>query len=228
MNEAFHIASETKEEKKRRLEGQKKHKADKRAKLDRVRHQSTRSDIEMINIMREFGIDFLATPRDQVLKMVPEKLEGKRYENLSQKALGFLTENYNIEFVVFDGRPIMTFPKIKQGDDMNLFTEVAEKSGHKRSVVKSVYEAMCSRIRVTLKNERRIRLPELGILKISFRPAKEKRRGRNPFNGKKMWFKAKPASNKLKFSATKDFKTYIAEKIEVKKPEKKKKKKSKD
>lgn len=104
---------------------------------------------------------------------------------------------------------------------MNLFSEVQAKAGHPRRVVKEVYSTLISVVHRELKNERRIRLPELGILKIGFRPAREKRKGISPFNGKPMTFKAKPAMNKIRFSPTKDLKEWANAKVAVVRPKKK-------
>ena len=217
-----------KEQKKQRIENQKKYKLDRQAKLERTRYKSVADDIELENIFRQFGLSIIKSPnRRDVFKSVPKVMEGKRPEYLTSKALDFLVQEFDAEVVTDNlGRTILQFPKEKpKGESMNLFSEVAEKSGHKRKMVKEVYEAILSRIRVNLKNERYIRLPDLCRIRVSYRPAKEKRRGINPFNGKKMWFKARPASNKLRFSPLKAMKDYVADKVEVVEPKKKRKKK---
>lgn len=228
MTQAFRVAQEDERGKSRRIEGNKLHKADRQAKLERTRYGGAKDDVYLTNMFRQFGIDYLSTPKDQVYELLRAKIEGKKL-SITDAALDFLKEHYGDQIqaeIDFNAKVLIKFQevKIKKGEEMNLFTEVAEKSGQSRKIVKSVYEALCSRIRVNLKNERRIRLPELGILKISFRAAKEKRKGRNPFNGKIMTFKAKPASNKLRFTPVKDMKEYVKEKIEVVAPKKKHKK----
>lgn len=228
MSQAFRVAQEDEKGKSRRIEGNKLHKADRQAKLERTRYGGAKDDVYLINMFRQFGVDYLHTPKDQVYEILRKKIEGKKL-SITDAALNFLKEHYGEQLVVeidFNHKVLVTFQevKMKKGEEMNLMTEVAEKSGQSRKIVKAVYEALCSRIRVNLKNERRIRLPELGILKISFRAAKEKRKGRNPFSGKEMWFKAKPASNKLRFSPVKVLKEYVKDKIEVVAPKKKKKK----
>lgn len=217
-------------QKHQRLEGQKKHKADRQEKRARTHGNSVKDDIELENIFTQFGLTLLnpKVPRDAVFSQVPVIMQGRKPELISSKALDFLVQEFDVEVITdTNGRTILNFPQKPKGDEMNLFAEVAEKSGQKRSVVKAVYEALLSRIRVNLKNERRVRLPDFAVVKVQFRKAKEKRRGRNPFNGKKMWFKARPASNKLRITPLKRMKDWCAEKLEVIEPKKKSKKSKK-
>lgn len=105
---------------------------------------------------------------------------------------------------------------------MSIISSIAERSEQKRSVVKKVYAALIEVITHDLKKERRVRLPDLGIVGIKFRPARAKRKGINPFTKKETTFKARPASNKLKFRFAKGLRLFV-EKLEVVEPKKKKK-----
>lgn len=187
------------------------------------RRGGDKMDIESANSLADLGIDFFTTSRAEVFKLVPQVCEGRKWANLSERALTFLQENYDVEQVVdSEGRKLLHF---KSGGKMNLFTQVSEATeGIPRKKVKRVYEALISVIQDALKEDRRIRLPQLGILKVSYRKARPKRRGRNPATGEKMWFKAKEASNKLKFRPAKELKDFSDE-LEVVDPKKKKKKK---
>ena len=49
-------------------------------------------------------------------------------------------------------------------------------------------------------------VPRFGVFKIKSVAARPARRGVNPFTGKEQMFKAKPASKKVKFFASKDLK----------------------
>ena len=103
---------------------------------------------------------------------------------------------------------------------MSIVRNIAERADQKRSVVKAVYAALIEEVTSTLKEERKVRLPDLGIIGIKFRPARPKRKGINPFTKKEQTFKAKPASNKLKFRFAKGLRKF-AEKLPVEAPKKK-------
>ena len=51
-----------------------------------------------------------------------------------------------------------------------------------------------------------VSVPRFGVFKIKSVAARPARRGVNPFTGKEQMFKAKPASKKVKFFASKDLK----------------------
>jgi DNA-binding protein HU-beta len=231
MSQSFRVAFETKEDKQRRIDAQKKNKEFRQAKLERTRYKGAQDDVELVNIFLQFGINPLYVSKEEAFKTLPTILTGRKFA-LAPNAINFLTDQYGDRISMatdFNGKTEVTFHEEKRKDEnMSLISEVAEKSGQKRRVVKEVYEAMLSVIRVSLKNDRYIRLPDLCRIKVSYRPAKEKRKGMNPFTGKKQWFKARPASNKLRFSPLKAMKTYVAAKVEVVAPVKKKKKSKKD
>jgi DNA-binding protein HU-beta len=186
-------------------------------------------DVELVGIFQQFGLNLLEykIPREEIFAMVPKVMQGRKPEIISQQALEFLVNEFDAEVVQdSNGRTVLNFPQEKpKGDEMNVLSEVAERSGQKRSLVKEVYEALLKTIRITLKNERRIRLPDFAVVKVQYRPAKEKRKGRNPWTGKPMTFKAKAASNKLRITPIKFMKDWCNEKLEVVAPVKKKSKK---
>lgn len=104
---------------------------------------------------------------------------------------------------------------------MSIVSNIAERSGQKRSVVKEVYAALIEEVTHGLKHERRVRLPGFGIIGLKFRPARKKGKGISPFTKKEITYKARPASNKLKFRFAKDMRVF-AEKLPAVPPKKKK------
>jgi nucleoid DNA-binding protein len=189
-----------------------------------------KDDAELASLFLQVGInfaDYLRRPngREEAFALVPKLLQGKRPELYSTKGLDFLVQEFDAEVIADqNGRSFLSFPEKPKGDEMNLFAEVAEKCGHKRKIVKEVYDALLSKIRVHLKNDRRIRLPEFAIVKISYRPPRERAKKWNPFKHKKTWVEARPASNKIRISPVKQLKDYVTDKVEVVAPKKKKKK----
>jgi nucleoid DNA-binding protein len=226
---SLRLAYETKEDRQNRLQRNRQHKELRHEKLERTRHGGAHDDVEQANIFFHLGMDVFKIPAHERTTAMKKTLEGIRVDKLPKASMKWLRENYDaIEVGDPEGRLVIHFSEPKsQGDDMNLYTQLAETSGQSRKEVKAIYEALITKVKHELKHERRMRLPELGILRIRYRPAKEKRKGRNPFSGKEMWFKAKPASNKLAFRPSKDFKEYVNDKIPVEAPKKKHKKEKK-
>jgi nucleoid DNA-binding protein len=220
------------EQKQQRLEGQKKHKLDRQAKRERIRGTVLRDDIELENMFIQFGLSIIGTQgaeREAIFAQVPLKMQGRRVDLILSKALDFLIQEFDAEVIDDDnGRSILNFPKEKpKGDEMNLFSAVAERCGQKRSVVKEVYEALLKTVRITLKNERRIRLPEFAVVKVKYQKPRERAKKWNPFKKKKAWVEARPASNKIRVTPIKVFKEWATNKIEVIEPKKKHKKSKK-
>jgi nucleoid DNA-binding protein len=106
---------------------------------------------------------------------------------------------------------------------MNIFKTVAEKTEQKSKLVRMIYEAVVAQVNQGLKKDRRFRLPGLGILAVKYKPARKARKGINPFTKQPTVFKAKPASNKLKFRPSKEMKEFVnkLEKVAPKKRHKK-------
>lgn len=113
--------------------------------------------------------------------------------------------------------------KERKGDDVNLIKQLAEVSEVPRKQVKEVYKALVSTIEEGLKEDRRVRLPEIGVISIRFRPAREGGKRPNPFKkGTMMKVKSRKASNKLRATLSKSLKEFVEE-LPVINPKKKKK-----
>jgi nucleoid DNA-binding protein len=216
------------EERRRRFEQRKLF--DRARSLKRERKKGlTASELSLVNIFREYGISYWSMPPQDAFALVPKEVEGRKASTLSRKALHFLAENFNVEQIEDpDGRVLLHFFKSEdKGEDMaSFFGMVAEKSGQPRRVVREVYEAFVKVAHRMLKETRAVRIPELGKIRISFRPAKPKRKGINPFTKKPAIFKAKPAMNKIRFRPFRDLKEFIAG-LPIVEPKKKKKKNGK-
>jgi DNA-binding protein HU-beta len=219
------VASETPRQRRRRLKAQQATIQERTAKLERTRHGGAHDDVALANSFREIGINYLNLPREQAFKIVPERLEGKRVSSFSAKALDFLIENFNVERVDdSEGRSLLHFKPQQQGEEpMNLFSVLSEASGQPRKICREVYEGLVTTVQKELKENRRIRLPGLAIVRVKYSPAKPKRKGINPFTGEKAIFKAKSETNKIRVTPVKDLKVFAAKKIPVVAPRKKKK-----
>lgn len=220
---------QAKERKAQRLASSKANKEARDEKLYRTRYNGAKDNIEAANLFMLLGIDYFKTPKDQLASIVRDRFNGKRADSIQTRAMDFLTDNFDAEIKVEDFRPTIRFllPRAEEeGEDrpMQLYSVLAERTGQTRKVVKEVYEALVLEARKSLRTNRLFKLPDIGRLKIQYRAAKEKRRGINPFTQKKMWFKAKPATNKLRFAPAKVFKLFVANKIDVVAPKKKHKK----
>lgn len=217
--------------KEQRLAAQKANKEYRQERAYRTRYKGAKDDIELANIFAQFGIDFFRTPHETIWQRIRENVEGRRPEGLSKEAIDFLSDNFDATVERdSDLRPYIHFPKQSNQTEeeevrpMQLYSQIAERCGQTRKTVRIVYEAIVSEARSSLRHNRLFKLPELGRLKVNYRPPREKRRGRSPFTGEKMWFKAKPAMNKLRFSPAKALKDFVQNKVEVVAPKKKHKK----
>lgn len=234
VQQSHHIRSreQLKEEKSQRLAANRANKEYRQGRAYRMRYKGAKNDVELANIFMQFGIDYLSTPKDQLYTLVRDKIEGINPHSVSVDAIDFLVENFDAEikydpdmrkYIHFSEQLILT--EEEETGPMRLYTQIAERCGETRKVVRIVYEALVKQARSSLRHERYFRLPELGRLRIKYSPPREKRWGKNPFNPKKkMLFKAKDASNKVRFSVAKQLKVFVANKVEVVPPPKKKKK----
>jgi nucleoid DNA-binding protein len=189
----------------------------------------TVAERELVNIFREFGISYWSMLPSDAFKMVPKCLEGRKVSTLSQKALGFLQENFDSEQVEDpEGRVLIKFNSNKgEPTSMSLLADLATESGQPRKIVRAIYDALMTVVKSNLKAERAFRLPGLGKLRIAYKPAREKRKGINPFTKKPAIFKAKPASNRLRFRPFRELKDFVADLPVVNIKKKKKGKKTK-
>lgn len=215
--------------KKKRMEGKRSWKELRENKKVRGRKYSP-DEVDLVNQFKSVGIDYFAYPRNGVYKQVPLLLEGKRVDFFSENALTFLKENFEIEYTRDSDLRVVLHFKLLRREEMSVITRVAEELGMKKVRVKKVYDAIIEDLKKSLEDERKAAIPGFLTAKISFRKAKPKRRGVLPFNGKKVWFQAKPASNKLRLTPAKDLRDFVKE-LKVVDPKKskdgKKKKKKK-
>jgi len=184
-----------------------------------LKHQKraglSKEDLQQVNIFRELGLDYTCLAPKERYPVIARMVEGRRADTLSPSALNFLRDNLDAHATFRDGRQVITFAqsgesKRKGINDMNLVSEVVSASGESRKVVKSVLDNLQAYICDQLKEERRVRIPGLGILALKYSPPREKRKGVSPFSGEPMVFKARPASNKLKFRVCKELKDFCA------------------
>lgn len=78
-----------------------------------------------------------------------------------------------------------------------------------KQVQKQVIENKLEEYQKELKQKGKVRIPQVGILRLNVKKAKPARWGTNPFTGEKQKFKAKPKSKVVKFTAAKQLKEAI-------------------
>ena len=84
-----------------------------------------------------------------------------------------------------------------------MLNAIADKAGVSKKEVKAVMEAFNSVVIGTLKSEKKVKLPGLGIFAVKHRKA---RMGRNPMTGEQIQI---PAKKVVKFRVAKDVKTSV-------------------
>lgn len=229
MNQSFRAVTryETKKEKQHRIDAQNSYKESRSERRARFHKGEAQNDVQLANLYQSLGIPYTGDFHD-CFKQIPKLWEGRKYSdvrNLPEETREFLKANFNCVVKNKENLYLSTIHFVNsQEESMKLTSEIAEKCGHPRKVVKEVLDSLVTQIHDSLARDRGIRLPEIGKISVKFRPAKPKRKGRNPFNGKEMTFKAKPASNKLRFSPAKSLKEFALKKIKVVAPHGKKKK----
>jgi nucleoid DNA-binding protein len=77
------------------------------------------------------------------------------------------------------------------------------------AVKRQVVQEYLASSAVDLKRKGRVSLPQLGVLRLKVKKARPARKGRNPFTGQEMMFKAKPRTRVVKFRAAKALKEAI-------------------
>ena len=90
-------------------------------------------------------------------------------------------------------------------------TDLVKKIGEKHKEIKhkdiaDVLNTATDEIGHSLKAGHDVRINGLGSFRVKVKPARPARKGRNPFDGKEMMFKAKPATKVVKFKAAKELK----------------------
>jgi nucleoid DNA-binding protein len=182
-------------------------------------------NVKMANIFSLLGIDYLSAKRPY--ELVSQICEGRRVDGFDPKALDFLERTYDIEQVKgSSGKPVLHF-KERKDTKMSLLTKIAERTEMPRKEIKRLYDALIRQVHKDLREDRRSRLPELGVIHVKFRPARKAGKKPNPFKkGEMMKVKERKASNKLRFRISKDLRDYVDEKVEVKEPKSKSKSES--
>jgi len=84
-----------------------------------------------------------------------------------------------------------------------MLNAIVEKSGAAKKDVKAVMDAFNTVVIDTLKKEKKVKLPGLGIFAVKHRKA---RQGRNPMTGETIQI---PAKKVVKFRVAKDVKTSV-------------------
>ena len=84
-----------------------------------------------------------------------------------------------------------------------MLVAIAEKAGMNKKEVKTLMEAFNDVVIDTLKKEKKVKLPGLGIFAVKHRKA---RMGRNPMTGEQIQI---PAKKVVKFRVAKDVKTSV-------------------
>lgn len=93
-----------------------------------------------------------------------------------------------------------------------IFRSIAEDTGLKRNEVAAVFESLSGLIEKNLSGRGApglFTVPGLMKIKVVHKPAREARKGINPFTGEETVFKAKPASKGVKILALKGLKDMV-------------------
>lgn len=215
------VATDSELNQKQRAESAEAYEEDRRKKLDRTRHKSVGASVDMVNLFTKLGLaaEYLKDS-ESAFQIVPSRLEGRLKKLVPEEAYTYLESDFGASTIKVDGYEYIHF---EGGKVLSFYTEVAEFSGQKQSVVKEVWKAICKYTRRKIRKERKARLPDLAIVRVDYRPAKPKRKMKNPFKkGEWMLCKAKPASNKLRFRPVKKLKVFVDNKVPVEAPAKKK------
>lgn len=99
-------------------------------------------------------------------------------------------------------KPVSAKPPTKG----QLLASIGETTGLSRKQVSSVFDALNSQIKASLKAHKAFTLPGLAKLKVKVKPATKARKGINPFTKQEVIFKAKPASKTVKVTPVKALK----------------------
>lgn len=223
---AFRVTGqETAEDKRQRLASNRKFRQEKEDKLERLRHGGAKADLEMANICLQLGIDYLTLmDKSKLYELVRQKFDDQRADTLPEDIEVILQDLFSARVVPNPlGVPIIKFPprEGEENSEMKLFSAVAEATGQSRKIVRQVYDALVKEVHHSLKRDRVAKLPELGIIRVAYRKALPKRKGKVPFTGEIKTFPARPASNKLRFRPAKPLKEYVDAKVKVQAPKKK-------
>jgi nucleoid DNA-binding protein len=177
--------------------------------------------------VEKFVVDSKATvPQTNYFKLVRERCEGRRVDGFSEGALRFLKKTYDVEQVEGPKGKLLLHFKREDPNDMSvsLLSKIAKRTEMPPKQVKEFYEALVKQVHRDLRDERKSKLPELGLIQVKYQEPRKAGKRPNPWKkGEMMKVKARDASNKVKFRVAKDLKVYVAEKVEVEKPKSKSK-----
>ncbi|MEM6819779.1 MAG: HU family DNA-binding protein [Pseudomonadota bacterium] len=93
-----------------------------------------------------------------------------------------------------------------------IFRHIAEDTGLTRKDVAAVFDSMSGLIKKNLGGRGApgtFTMPGLIKMRVAKKPAVKARKGKNPFTGEEMMFKAKPASKVVKVTALKGLKDMV-------------------
>lgn len=107
-----------------------------------------------------------------------------------------------------------TAKKVKAMTQAQIFNELAERTELTKKDVQNVFaatrELMLDQINPKAKSKPGVfTLPGIARVKTRVKPARKARKGRNPFTGEEMTFKAKPAMNVIKILPVKALKDEV-------------------
>lgn len=91
-----------------------------------------------------------------------------------------------------------------------VFTAIADQTELSRKQVGAVIQALNEQAIKSLKKNGMFTLPGLAKMVVKKKPATKARKGRNPFTGEEMTFKAKPASKTVRIRPIKALKEQVA------------------
>ena len=93
-----------------------------------------------------------------------------------------------------------------------IYAKIVEDTGLTRKDVAAVFDSLNGQIKKNLGGRSApgtFTLPGLLKMRVVKKPARKARKGKNPFTGEEMMFKAKPASKVVKVSALKGLKDMV-------------------
>ena len=101
--------------------------------------------------------------------------------------------------------------KVKAASKGTIYQDLATEAGITRKQVAAVFDGLSAIIKRELgkKGPGVFTLPSLLKLKLVKKPATKARKGKNPFTGEEMMYKAKPARNAVKALPLKSLKEMI-------------------
>ncbi|MEC7860072.1 MAG: HU family DNA-binding protein [Pseudomonadota bacterium] len=100
----------------------------------------------------------------------------------------------------------------KQATKSAIFSHIANETGLTKKDISAVFDSLSNLIKKNLKGRNApgmFTIPSLIKIKVSKRAATKTRQGVNPFSGKKMTIKGKPAKKVIKVAALKRLKDML-------------------